>query len=851
MNTPRLKAAFELLRRLPNFFLRVLLLPLAHGLYSIRVVGRENVPLEGPVLLVSNHVSFIDAMLIAMANRRLTRFLMLRAYYDLPVAGWFFRATGCIPVSSGDGPKALAESFRRARAYMLSGQAVCIFAEGEISRHGQMQRFKKGFERMVEGSDAPVVPVHLDEVWGSLFSFSEGRLLFKRPRRLPYRVTVSFGAPLPATATAFEVRQAILALGASAFRHRLADAPPLPLAFARTAKRRPFAPCLADSTGASLNALSALTGAHLLGRVLEPLVGEGERVAVMLPPSVGGALANVALALRGKVLINLNYTASKDIIDACLAKAEAATVVTSRLFVEKLGWKPSGRMVYIEDAAPAIGSVSKTLTAALFLLTPSFILERTAFSKARGPLERLATIMFTSGSTGAPKGVMLTHANVLANLEAVAQVISIGPEDRMLGVLPFFHSFGFTATLWLPLRLGMGAVYHFNPLDARTIGRLVSQTRATALLGTPTFLLAYLRRVEAEEFKTLRYVVVGAEKLREDVAKAFIEKYGVIPLEGYGATALSPIAALNIPDIAWPGIKQTGPKLGTVGLPLPGVFMKVVDPQTGRELGADQPGLLLVKGPNVMKGYLGDEAGTREVIKDGYYVTGDIAKIDEDGFVTLTDRLSCFSKVGGEMVAHIKIEESLQDALGARLKRRKDGAVEVREQVQDVLDADGETDEAVGKARLEALLSRDGAVGHRGGMTDERLDAAQALGQGEDLAGGDHALGALEVALEFEGDHPAEAGHLRPGGLVAGVAGQAGVVDLRNLGMAEQMLRHDHGVLAVPPHAQSQGLGPAQHQETVQGSGHGAHGVLQELVFLVERLVAGEDGAAHDVRMPA
>ncbi|OGR92133.1 MAG: hypothetical protein A2V88_13765 [Elusimicrobia bacterium RBG_16_66_12] len=657
--------AFELLRRLPDFFMRVLLLPFAHGLYSIRVVGRENVPLEGPVLLVSNHVSFVDAVLITMANQRLTRFLMLRAFYDLPVAGWFFRAMGCIPISSGDGPKALAESFRRAREYMLSGQSVCIFAEGEISRHGQMQRFKKGFERMVEGASVPIVPVHLDQVWGSLFSFSEGRLLFKWPRRIPYRVAVSFGTPLPATATAFEVRHAILALGAEAFRHRLADSPPLPLAFARAAKRRPFAPCLADSSGTSLNALSALAGAHLLGRALEPLIGERERIAVMLPPSVGGALANVALSLRGKVPINLNYTASKDVVDACLAKAEIETVVTSRRFLEKIGWEPSERKVYLEDAAPTVGKVSKALTAAAFLATPSFVLERTAFAKARGPLDRIATIMFTSGSTGTPKGVMLTHENILANIEAVAQVIALGPDDKMLGVLPFFHSFGFTATLWLPLRLGMGAVYHFNPLDARTIGKLVSETRATALLGTPTFLLAYLRRVEAAKFKTLRYVVVGAEKLREEVAKAFVEKYGVTPLEGYGTTELSPVAALNIPDIAWPGIKQTGTKLGTVGQPLPGVFMKVVDPETGKELGAGQPGLLLVKGPNVMKGYLGDEAKTAEVLRDGYYATGDIARIDEDGFVTLTDRLSRFSKVGGEMVPHIMVEESLQDALGA------------------------------------------------------------------------------------------------------------------------------------------------------------------------------------------
>lgn len=656
--------AFELLKRLPDFFLRLLLFPVANGLYSVRVAGGENVPLEGPVLLVCNHVSFVDAILVTMANQRLVRFLMLRQYYELPVANWVFRAMGCIPVSSGDGPKALVESFRKAREFMLSGQAVCIFAEGGISRHGQMQRFKKGFERMVEGVDVPIVPVHLDQVWGSIFSFSEGRVLFKWPRRVPYPVTVSFGRPLKSTATAFEVRQAILELGAEAFRHRLADSPPLPLVFARQAKRCLFKAGVSDSSGAKLNALSTLVGAHLLGRALDAATPGEERVAVFLPPSVPAALTNLGLSLRGKVPINLNYTASKDVVDACLAKAGVKTVVASRTVVDKLGWEPAGRKIYLEDLAPAITPAKKALTAAAFLLAPTALLERTAFAKARGSADRVATIMFTSGSTGMPKGVELTHANVLSNINAVAQVIQLGPEDCMLGVLPFFHSFGFTVTLWLPACLGMGAAYHYSPLDARVIGALAEKRKATILLGTPTFLLAWMRRIEPVKFKTLRYAVVGAEKLREEVAKAFAGKYGLVPLEGYGATELSPVASVNIPDIDWPGNKQTGTKLGTVGQPLPGVFMKVVDPGTGAELGPDAPGLLLVKGPNVMKGYLDDEARTREAIRDGYYVTGDIAKIDEDGFVTLTDRLSRFSKVGGEMVPHIKVEESLQDALG-------------------------------------------------------------------------------------------------------------------------------------------------------------------------------------------
>jgi acyl-[acyl-carrier-protein]-phospholipid O-acyltransferase/long-chain-fatty-acid--[acyl-carrier-protein] ligase len=653
--------AFELLKRLPDFFLRLLLYPIANGLYTIRTVGSENVPLEGPVLLVSNHASYIDAVLITMANSRLVRFLMLRQFYELPVAHWIFKAMGCIPVSSSDGPKELIRSFQRAREFMLSGEAVCIFAEGGITRHGQMQKFKKGFERMVDGVQVPIVPVHLDSVWGSIFSFSGGKALFKWPKSIPYRVTVSFGKPLPPTATAFEVRQAILELAAAAFEHRLADSLPLPLRFASQQKRCLLRAGVADAT-MSLNGLSTLVGAHLLGVELEKRLDGQERVGILLPPSVPAALANFGLSLRGKVPINLNYTASKEIVDACLAKAEVLAVVTSRKVVEKLGWQPAGRLIFLEDVAPSIGPVRKALTAAAFAVAPFALLERTAFRKARGSLDRVATIMFTSGSTGMPKGVMLTHANVLSNIEAISQVIPLGPSDRVLGVLPFFHVFGFTGTLWLPACLGMGSVYHYTPLEARAVGTLAEKFKATFLLGTPTFLAAWMRRVEPEKFKTLRYIVVGAEKLRTELGKACEEKYGLYPLEGYGATELSPVASINIPNIDWPGNKQIGTKPGTVGMPLPGVFMKVVDPVSGKELGPDEPGLVLVKGPNVMKGYLGDEANTSAVIRDGYYVTGDIGKIDEDGFVTLTDRLSRFSKVGGEMVPHIKVEESLHEA---------------------------------------------------------------------------------------------------------------------------------------------------------------------------------------------
>lgn len=659
-----LVAALYIVRMLPDFLLRLFLYPMANLLYRIQAEGAGNLPLTGPALLISNHVSFVDAFLIGGATSRRVRFLMFRRYYDLPVLRWFFKAMGALPISEHDSPKAILQSFESARQALREGRLVCIFAEGEVTRHGQMLRFKKGFERIVKGLDVPIVPVHLDRVWGSIFSYEGGRVLLKWPRRLPYPVTVSFGKPLPSTATAPEARQAILSLGAEAFQHRLAEKRTLPVAFLREAKRHPWRLALADSMGGRLRYGSALLRALALGRTLDRMLPPGEAVGVLLPPSVPAALVNLGLGLVGRVPINLNYTASREIALECARKAGIRRIVTSARVLEKLGWEAAPEWLPLEDAAPRVSKLWAAAAAAPLFLLPSFAAVRLFAGKARRPTDSLATVIFTSGSTGIPKGVMLTHANIQANIEALAQVYQVGPSDRILGALPFFHSFGYTVTLWFPLLTGSAAVYHPNPLDAKRIGDLAEEHRATFLLGTPTFLLAYLRRVEPEKFKSLRYVVAGAEKLREEVALAFEERFGLKPLEGYGCTELSPCAAVNVPDIAWPGVRQKGTKPGTIGQPLPGVLMKVVDPETGEEVPEGGEGLLLVKGPNVMKGYLGEPAKTAEVLRDGFYVTGDIAAIDPDGFVTITDRLSRFSKIGGEMVPHIKVEEKLHELAG-------------------------------------------------------------------------------------------------------------------------------------------------------------------------------------------
>lgn len=656
-------ASVLIFRKLPVVFVRCLNWILAHSVYKLRVVGGENVPVSGGALLVCNHVSFVDPPLILAALERPVRFLTFRGIYEARLIRPVARLLSAIPVSPADPPKEIVRSLQTAQDALLAGELVCIFAEGAITRTGQLLPFSKGFERIMKGVDLPIVPVHIDQIWGSIFSFRGGRFFWKRPKRVPYPVTVTFGKPLPASSKAHDVRLAIQELSVDAFKLRRQSADLLHVGFARTARQRPFARCVADSSGRRLSYCRTLSGAlALAGRLSEHFAADERMVGVLIPPSVGGVLANLALLYSGRVPVNLNYTAGEEALASAVRQCSMRTVITSRAVLEKLGLGDAlPGVVFIEDLLAGL-SVRERARAVMqgFFLPLSWL--PGAAGDERG-IDALATVIFSSGSTGEPKGVMLSHRNIGSNIEALYDIFQLDRQDAVLGVLPFFHSFGFTGTLWLPLLGGISAVYHPNPIDGAAIGELVQRERATILLSTPTFLMGYLRKCSAEQFRTLRRVVVGAEKLKPRLAEAFYEKFRVMPMEGYGATELSPVAMINVPDYQGGDRPQIGHKVGSVGHPLPGVSVQVVDPDTGARRRPGEDGLLLVKGPNVMLGYLQREAQTAEVIRDGWYHTGDIASIDEDGFVTILDRLSRFSKIGGEMVPHLRIEEEMQRAL--------------------------------------------------------------------------------------------------------------------------------------------------------------------------------------------
>jgi len=514
-------------------------------------------------------------------------------------------------------------------------------------------------EKIVKGLDVPIIPVHLDRVWGSIFSFERGKFFWKWPKRVPYPVTISFGAPMPAGSAAHEVRQAIQGLSSDATAHRKSGRDLLDRRVIRTARRNWGRFAMADSTGRELTYGRMLAASLVVaGWVRRECAGE-EMIAVLLPPTVAGALVNIGLTLAGRAPVNLNFTAGREAMASAVEQCAYAPSSRRGLFWPRRRWslwraRCSSRK---SSPAPASGGNSARWRPPASRPPVSF-----AVASAR-------RILWPPSSS--PAAARRSQGRDALALQRALQCRShspsfsgSGPDDRIVSGLPLFHSFGFTVAIWFPLIAGCGVVYHTNPADAKTIGELAAKYKGTLLLSTPTFCSMYTHKCSREEFASLRFGLVGAEKLREPVAAAFREKYGLDLLEGYGCTEMSPVVAVNAPNFDSGRDSQTGNKPGTVGHPLPGVAAKIVDPVTFEPLAPNNAGLLMVKGSNRMIGYLDQPRETAEACRNGWYITGDIAVIDDEGFIRIVDRLMRFSKIAGEMVPHVKIEEAIAAAIG-------------------------------------------------------------------------------------------------------------------------------------------------------------------------------------------
>jgi acyl-[acyl-carrier-protein]-phospholipid O-acyltransferase/long-chain-fatty-acid--[acyl-carrier-protein] ligase len=628
---------------------------------------------------------------------------------------------------------------REAAAKIRAGEIVCLFPEGELSRSGSLLRLRRGYEIIARQVEAPVVPVWLDRLWGSIFSFKGGRFFSKWPSAVPYRVMVAFGKPLaPDAADIAAVREELLKIGEFCFSQRPVLRDHLARAGLRGLKRNPFRIAITDGLdNTSLSRGKFLGAAVALSRHLRRICPE-RRIGIVLPPSKGAVIANLAAVFAGKIPVNLNFTSARDSIESAKKQAGLSTIITARILAKRLEdfpWTP--QVINLDEILP---KMKRAIVGwwLLGLVMPSGVLARVLKIPRVGDHAE-AILLFTSGSSGKPKGVPLSHRNILANVSQFAVMLDAKKDDVMLASLPFFHSFGCTVTLWYPLIEGVRTASYPNPLEAGKIASLVERLAVTIMLATPTFLRAYLRKAEPPQLCSLRLLITGAEKLPDELARAFEARFGKEVLQGYGLTETSPVVSVNLPEPKAAKAGQTVQpcnRLGSTGKLLPGMAAEIRDADTDRKGSLHDTGILWLRGPNIFEGYLHDPERTAEVLHDGWFKTGDIGRFDEDGFLYIEGRLSRFSKIGGEMVPHETVEQKIVSVLPTG------------EHSERVIAIVGVADAAKGEAlvllssvdldlpRLRAALSEIGVPNLWIPKTVQRVDAIPVLASGKlDLAG--------------------------------------------------------------------------------------------------------------------
>ena len=477
---------------------------------------------------------------------------------------------------------------------------------------------------------------------------------------------VAFGKPLePNAADVATTREELLKLGEFCFSRRPSLDRHLAEECVRGLKRRPFATAVIDGTDHSkLSRAKLLGAAAAFSRYLRKQFSD-ERIAIVLPASKGSMLANLAVTLANKVPVDLNFTIGRAANESCCRRANLRVAISATPFMERLKDFPwPEHILKLDELLPRMKR-QIILWWIISVLAPARLLLRLLqIPKKGGHAE--AVLLFTSGTTGEPKGVVVSHRNVVGNVSQFRQLLDAKKTDAILASLPFFHTFGSTVTLWYPLIEGVRIVTFPNPLEAAKCAALIEQYGLTFLLATPTFLRLYLRKAEPEQLGTLRLIIAGAEKLPLDLASHFEKRFHKKVFEGYGLTETAPVVSVNLPD-QQPRTSgehvQPSSRLGSVGRLAPGIAAEIREPETNRKLSLYESGMLWLRGPNIFEGYLHDPQRTDEVLRDGWLKTGDIARFDEDGFLYIEGRLSRFSKIGGEMVPHEAIEQKIIDLL--------------------------------------------------------------------------------------------------------------------------------------------------------------------------------------------
>ncbi len=626
---------------LPTNPIRDLLSIVFRAFYRTEVKGLENIAKAGPNAIIAlNHVSFLDAPL---ALSILENEPMFAIDHGIAQRWWirpFLKRMRALPL---DPTRPLAT--RSLINAVKKGETLIIFPEGRLTMTGSLMKVYDGAGLIAEKSGVKVVPIRIDGLEQTMFS----RLNRLQVRRKWFpKVTVTIMPPVDLKVDdALKGKARRQAAGAALYQI-MSD-----LIFATTDIDRSVFQAVVDAAGkhgasrlavedpvtGGLTYKRLLIGARVLGSKLSSLAGEGQALGVMLPTANGAAVTMLGLMSAGRVPAMINFTAGAANVMAACKAAKVDTIVTARAFVDKAKLQPlvdqlspSLKFVWLEDVRAGVTAGDKIA----------------ALLKWQKPLAEVsadapAAILFTSGSEGTPKGVVLSHRNMLANAAQAAARIDFGRQDKVFNVLPAFHSFGLTVGMVLPLTSGVPTFLYPSPLHYRIVPELIYASNATIMFGTDTFLTGYAKTAHPYDFRSVRYVLAGAEPVKDSTRRTYMEKFGLRILEGYGVTETAPVLAINTPMFN---------RFGTVGRVMPGMETRLESVP-----GVDEGGRLHVRGPNVMLGYYrAEKPGVLEPVADGWHDTGDIVTIDDQGFIAIKGRAKRFAKIAGEMVSLAAVE---------------------------------------------------------------------------------------------------------------------------------------------------------------------------------------------------
>lgn len=617
-------------------------------LYHVELKGMEHLHDVGDrALIVANHTSFLDAILLSVFLPEDIGYAVHSTYYNKwwmrPLKRW----TRLFAVDHGD-PMAMKSLIK----YVKEGHKVVIFPEGRITATGSLMKVYPGPGMVADKADADILPIRIDGAQYTPFSRLRGQVRLRWFPTIKLTILPAHRFDFPESLSGRERRSEagrILAeimtdmvFETSHYQRRIWDA----ITEAAYTHGHDHL-ILEDLERTPLDYKQLILRSFLLGNLFRHEAKQGERVGVLLPNVSSCVVTILGLQSRGIVPTMFNYSMGAKAGVAALETSLVKTIITSRAFIEKAkleelceSLESHAKIIYLEDLREKITLTGK-IRAWLAARNPERSIRR-RLKTVQSDDEAL--VLFTSGSEGLPKGVVLSHQNILANVAQLASRFDFTSRDVCFNALPVFHSFGMTGGVWLPLVTGMKVFLYPSPLHYRVVPEVAYDVNATLLFGTNVFLAGYAKHAHPYDFYSLRYVVAGAEKLQDETRQLWMEKFGLRIFEGYGATEASPVIAANSPMHF---------KVGSVGYFLPGIRYKLES-----IVGIETGGRLWVKGPNIMAGYLlHDEPGVLQASTDGWYDTGDIARIDEDNFVYIEGRLKRFAKIAGEMISLTAVEE--------------------------------------------------------------------------------------------------------------------------------------------------------------------------------------------------